>query len=595
MPIEKIRIKNFRSLREVTADAKPLTVFVGCNDEGKSNLLRALDLFFNGDRPGGYVLNWQRDFCAIAKTPKNKASQIEIRITFQLPTSFNLADKVEWTRVWRQEGLHRDEIKLIDGKEIPSRSKAYAFLKSIRYEYVPAIKGPEYFEKLLASVHDMLDATVRSEIRTAAASFTTEICKHTTGILADLEKQLGLKSDIELPSDLRRLFSDLEFRSDAGSHRVALSQRGDGVKVRHIPVILRWLADQANHLSAPGKPRVVTIWGYEEPENNLEIRRCFELAEFFMKTSPSIQTFLTTHSPVYYSVFNGASTSSEINLIEVQLDQATGTSLTPRSAGMPSDVDALHSSIGFLDLLEPHVREWKLKVDQLESRIAEGVDLNHPTIFVEGPSDRVILQAAIKKYFPASKAKVLCSISNGGGHGWVKDSLIAWQHSRGPCRAVGLFDKDAGSEESLAEFKRIVEDRAKTTARAVKYRMKPAGPALELAKLKLLVPVAIEELCPKEVWIKARDEGWLEQRSNMTTLYGFAETEVSFNEWVKTKVPDDDLRLIATNRVQATKKDKFSNYVVGRLKSDECTFNFEPIKELVEELLKKIDGHKTST
>lgn len=592
MPIKKIRIKNFRSLREVMADVKPLTVFVGCNDEGKSNLLRALDLFFNGDRPGGYSLNWQRDFCAITKIPRNKAAQIEIRITFQLPATFNLSDKVEWTRVWRQEGLHVDDIRLVDGKEIPSRSKAYAFLKSIRYEYVPAIKGPEYFEKLLASVHDMLDTTVRSEIRTAAASFTTEIRKHTKGMLVDLERQLGLKSDIELPSDLRRLFSDLEFRSDAGSHRVALSQRGDGVKVRHIPVILRWLADQANHLSAPGKPRVVTIWGYEEPENNLEIRRCFELADFFINTSSEIQTFLTTHSPVYYSVFNGASGSSEINLVEVQLDQTTGTKLTPRSAGMPSDVDALHSSIGFLDLLEPHVREWKLKVDQLQSRLAEGIDLKHPTIFVEGPSDKVILQTAINKYFAGSKAKVLCSISNGGGHGWVKDSLIAWQHSRGPCRAVGLFDKDAGSEESLAEFKRIVEDRTKSSVRAVKVRMKAAGPALELAKLKLIVPVAIEELCPKEIWIKARDEGWLEQRPSLTKMYGFSETDVSFNEWIEAKVSDEFLRLVATHRVRADKKEEFSKNVVNCIKKDDCPYDLEPIKELLDELLNKIDGHK---
>ena len=284
MPLVNIKIRNFRSLRDVTVDATALTVFVGCNDEGKSNLLRALDLFFNSDRRGGYVLNWSRDFCAFAKTPTNKAPQIEITLTFKLPSSFSLGQSVVWRRVWRQSGLHSDQIQLADGQDLPSRSKGYAYLKAIRYDYVPAIKGPEYFERLLAAVHDMLDATVRSGIRTAAAGFTAEIRRHTKQILADLESQLGLKSDIELPSDLRQLFSELEFRSESGGHQVALSQRGDGVKVRHIPVILRWLAKQANHLSAPGRPRVVTIWGYEEPENNLETRKCFELAQFFIDT-----------------------------------------------------------------------------------------------------------------------------------------------------------------------------------------------------------------------------------------------------------------------------------------------------------------------
>ena len=454
---------------------------------------------------------------------------------------------------------------------------------------MPAIKGPEYFERLLAGVHDMLDATVRIDIRTAAASFTSEIRKHTNGILADLEKHLGLKSDIELPSDLRQLFSELEFRSEAGGHRVALSQRGDGVKVRHIPVILRWLAEQANHLSAPGRPRVVTVWGYEEPENNLETRRCFQLAEFFLETSSSIQTFLTTHSPVYYSVFSGA-TAPDVQIVEVQLDQETGTKLRARTAGVPSDVDALHSSTGFLDFLEPHVREWKKRVDLLETRLAQGLDVKRPTVFVEGPSDKTIIQAVLKRYFPTcGHTNVVCSTSHGGGHGWVKDSLIAWQHSRGQKHAVGLFDSDAGSAQSLEEFKVIVETRAKGNQRAFKYRMKPMGLALEVTKAKVHVPVAIEELCPKEAWQKAEEEGWLDTRPKMTALYQFVETDVTFNDWIRKKLPDETLRLIATKRVRVDYKETFGKYVAGRLSDETCTFDFTPLRSLVEELLGKIE------
>lgn len=68
MSIETIRIRNFRSLREVLIDAKALTVFVGCNDEGKSNLLRALDLFFNEGRRDGYLSPLKR--CALPKRGK---------------------------------------------------------------------------------------------------------------------------------------------------------------------------------------------------------------------------------------------------------------------------------------------------------------------------------------------------------------------------------------------------------------------------------------------------------------------------------------------------------------------------------------------
>jgi hypothetical protein len=496
-----------------------------------------------------------------------------------------------WKRVWRQESRLDDEIRLVSGKELPSRSKAYSFLKAMRYDYVPAIKGPEYFERILSAVYDMLDATVRKDIRTAAAGFTTEIQKHTQGILADLEAQLGLKSEIELPTDLRQLFSELEFRSEVGGKRVGLSQRGDGIKVRHIPVILRWLADQANHLSAPGKPRVVTIWGYEEPENNLETRKCFELADFFIRNSSSVQTFLTTHSPVFYSVFTGA--HEDVKVLEVQLDPMTGTALTSRAIGVPSDVDALHSSIGFLDLLEPHVRDWKRRVDQLEHRLTEGLELNHPTIFVEGPTDKTILKAVQKRFFPTcGEVRIVCATSNGGGHAWVKDSLIAWHHRRGSKRAVGLFDGDAAAQESLDEFVEIVESRTKGSHRALQLRLKPAGVSLDIVKAKLKVPVAIEEVCPRECWAKASAEGWLEARPSLNTLYEFEETDVTFKDWVKIRLPDDELRTIATMRVATDFKGKFAKYVAGKIDDPNCEFDFQPLQALLKSLLAKIDLHE---
>ena len=43
--LEKVRIKNYRSLRNVTLPLKPLTVLVGPNASGKSNTLNALHLF----------------------------------------------------------------------------------------------------------------------------------------------------------------------------------------------------------------------------------------------------------------------------------------------------------------------------------------------------------------------------------------------------------------------------------------------------------------------------------------------------------------------------------------------------------------------
>lgn len=47
--ITSIRIKNFRSIKNALIKVKDMNIFVGLNDVGKSNVLKALNLFFNGN------------------------------------------------------------------------------------------------------------------------------------------------------------------------------------------------------------------------------------------------------------------------------------------------------------------------------------------------------------------------------------------------------------------------------------------------------------------------------------------------------------------------------------------------------------------
>lgn len=45
--IRRIEITNFRSIQKIVIDSARLQIIVGNNDAGKSNILRALNLFFN--------------------------------------------------------------------------------------------------------------------------------------------------------------------------------------------------------------------------------------------------------------------------------------------------------------------------------------------------------------------------------------------------------------------------------------------------------------------------------------------------------------------------------------------------------------------
>ena len=67
--INKIRIRYFRSLYDCKFEqiSETLTVFTGSNDIGKSNVLRALNLFFNDETDPEEEILFERDFSKLRK------------------------------------------------------------------------------------------------------------------------------------------------------------------------------------------------------------------------------------------------------------------------------------------------------------------------------------------------------------------------------------------------------------------------------------------------------------------------------------------------------------------------------------------------
>jgi len=73
MKIQSVRIKNFRTLKDVTIPFDSVTTFIGPNGAGKSTVLRALDWFFNGK--SGSLTEKDCSFGAIDE-------DIEVEVTF---------------------------------------------------------------------------------------------------------------------------------------------------------------------------------------------------------------------------------------------------------------------------------------------------------------------------------------------------------------------------------------------------------------------------------------------------------------------------------------------------------------------------------
>lgn len=197
--IEKIEIKHFRSFlgtpqsyeTEIT-NINDLNIFSGANDSGKSNILRALNLFFNGEISYKVPFEFDRDFFVGKKDSAHKV--IEIGINFDLSMDKKrdkfLPEKFKISKFYDRNGFRNyiysfflkdmdQEIKIdsraeknknikdlfIKGdsgeKEMENankrewiyRVKFTGFLnKSVVFEYVPAIRDRNFFSQLFGRV-----------------------------------------------------------------------------------------------------------------------------------------------------------------------------------------------------------------------------------------------------------------------------------------------------------------------------------------------------------------------------------------------------------------------------------------------------------
>ena len=111
LKIKKIGIKNFRSIENVSIDCSNITTFVGANDAGKSNILRALNLFFNGETDHALMFQFDRDYNAFSPRQAKKAKDIAVELVIELPETYRRSgypDDIVWRKEWRANGLHLD-------------------------------------------------------------------------------------------------------------------------------------------------------------------------------------------------------------------------------------------------------------------------------------------------------------------------------------------------------------------------------------------------------------------------------------------------------------------------------------------------------
>ena len=446
--ITRIRIKNFRSIVDETIDFCDVNYFVGKNDSGKSNVLKALNLFFNNETDFGHPFDFSVDYSKFAKKVAKHAKEITISLDIDIPGNYIEHGVKTWTKVWRASGLHCDNINSI----FASNSKGVTFIRRISYFYIPAVKSNEYFKYLLTQVYLSMAKSANNRLKDLNDKYSSELQSLTQGLSQQIHNILKMNSAIQMPDNLDVLFRDLTFStSDKVVKEINLDQRGDGIKARHIPSILRYNQDNIER----GRPKKSVsgtyIWGFEEPENGIEYLSCFDMSDELFSYKEYCQLLITTHSPVFY-----AKSKSENAKCFFVSKTENGESKYDCDCG-PATID---EKIGFMPLISPYIEQEHSKFLEKEKELKSKLkDISHKyheatgklIILTEGKTDVKHIKFAFEQLTLDQNFLnriVFYDFTNSGTLGDDLRKLLI-QLSKMPNFniIIGIFDRDKHMEE----------------------------------------------------------------------------------------------------------------------------------------------------
>lgn len=443
--IKQIEVAYFRSIyKDQLNNCSGTNIVFGRNDAGKSNVLRALNLFFNNETNPGQVFRFERDFSHTRRSEATPDKDIKkfvyVKLWFKTPDNWK-ASLGESFWVKKQWSITNQEAPKFYSSIDEARLQQYLtrFLNKIQFHYIPAIKDRKIFERLQAEIYKVISE--HDEFSGSLRNFTEALKNRTNQLTQGLLESLGINSAVSTPSDLTDLFRSLDFevKSEEGDSYSLTLQRGDGIQVRHIPQILSFLSDNST--------KEFHIWGFEEPENSLELASAIEESKTFLELgkSKNKQIFLTSHSPAFFSLKDeGVSKYFVSRSLENQgrLNSSIQ-ELAKGSKHLPSELmgETPHLPVISRYLEDAHAEIQKSRADKqaLEQELAQR---NTSIVFVEGVTDGAVFEKAWRIFIGDEMPFTFVS---GGGttkmHALAKNGKVLGNLA--PGRAVfALVDND---------------------------------------------------------------------------------------------------------------------------------------------------------
>jgi CheY-like chemotaxis protein len=223
------------------------------------------------------------------------------------------------------------------------------------------------------------------------------------------------------------------------------------------------------------------------------------------------------------------------------------------------------------------IENWKIDLRDLIHHISlvKSKILVHKieTLFVEGATDRKIIECTIKNYYADYEDKIYIeSISYGGGAAWITRKLHIWaksltlkNNSDIYLKAIGIFDDDDAGRVAIGKIRRDIPcGTADSKTFHIKKNCYKYSPLLKSIKSKgIIIPTTLEELISIDCWNQANEKGWLIKRDLSKIEIETSKINVSkvdLNDKILNELGFTiDERLIILNKLEDKFKSSFCN------------------------------------
>lgn len=471
MKLSYVTIENYRSITDAyKIDMSNLTVLLGKNNEGKTNIIRAIklgmsiiqdiEMFYPKRRMlRRTCYDWHEDFpIALQNSKKIIDKKTLIRFDFQLSeiestelskkigSSINCALSIyicirENNQISITVPKRGKNAKAISSKIIPISN---FISENFLMQYIPAVRSEE---DAFAAIIDLVESEL-SEINDEEYKKSLElIVKVQQAKLADLASRVKqpLKNFLPQIKDINLNLStnflgytssfigrrSICFDVDDGT-LTSLRNKGDGVKSLTAIALLSQVSTTKN--------RLVII---DEPENHLHPEAIRYINTVLTNLSKDNQVLISTHSPIFV---NRNTISSNI--------------IVEKGKAYPAKrVDNIRNVLGVL--------------------CSDNLIYSDYVVVVEGPTDKSLLIKMLKSDKDLSKAltnNIVTIHSIGGTHN-LQSEIYSLQ--RYCCNYLVLVDYDKAGKDAIFQTK----EKLSITDNSVRYFMKSNKKDTELEDL----------------------------------------------------------------------------------------------------------------